>query len=101
MFEIIRSLIVAAAVAHGVNAEAMIRVGVRESGLSASVVNGGGCIGVFQLCPWGELNGFYRRGYTNPRDPSQQANYVAERFRQGACAQAWRATCPVFALTRY
>ena len=94
MLEVIKNLIIAAAIAHGVSAYQMDKVAGRESGYDRSVVNESGCVGLYQLCPFGELDEFYKRGYTNPDDPAQQANFAAERFREGACHYSWYLTCP-------
>lgn len=97
---VIKALIASAALAHAVSATAMTTVAERESNFRPAVVNSEGCIGLYQLCPWGELRTFYLRGYDNPTDAAQQANYAAERFAEGACPQAWRATCPTWVLVR-
>jgi hypothetical protein len=95
---VIKALVVAAALAHGVSSTAMLTVAERESTFDRYATNGLGCVGLYQLCPRGELGGFYARGYADPWDPSEQANFAAERFREGACPQAWAATCPRWAL---
>lgn len=100
MLAAVQALIAAAAVAHGVSAAAMLTVAQRESHLDRAAVNSEGCIGLYQLCPGSELRTFWLRGYDNPMDPAQQANFVAERFSEGACARAWAATCPLIAGSR-
>src|SRR5690348_16056914 len=97
---VIKALVVAAALAHSVSATAMTTVAERESGFDRYATNSEGCVGLYQLCPWGELRTFYARGYDNPWDPAQSANFAAERFAEGACPQAWRATCPTWLLVR-
>jgi hypothetical protein len=61
----------------------MLNVAECESTFNQFAVNGR-YKGLYQLGSPGELDTFYERGYDNPWDPSQQANFVAERFSEGS-----------------
>lgn len=48
-----------------------------------------GEIGLFQLHPYGLLPLFYRRGFTNPWDPFQQASFALWAFYTAGLASHW------------
>lgn len=89
MIEVVRNLIVAAAIAHGVATVPMIETARCESNFNAFAVNGPNR-GLYQLSVYGKLWEFYGRGFDDEWDPSQQANFAAEQFAEGQ-ARAW--TC--------
>lgn len=76
------------AAAHGVSGAYMVAVARCESRLDPDAVGAAGELGIFQLHPRGELLNFYGRGYTDPRDPWQAADFAAARFSEGA-ARYW------------
>lgn len=81
MFEIVRSLIVAAAIAHGVSVQQMDTIACHESGFNRYAMNGQ-YTGLYQL-GYGMQRGFFARGYNDLFDPAQQSNYVAEVLARG------------------
>lgn len=84
MLEIIRALIASAAIAHGINVNLMDRMARCESTYNAFAVNRySGAKGLYQLKSPGELDVFYARGYDNPFDPSEAANFTAEELKAG------------------
>ena len=86
---VVRNLIAAAAIAHGVNTAAMDQMAACESSYRPWAVNEPN-IGLYQLSRYGKLREFYQRGYDDPFDPAQQSNFVAEQLVLGA-GPAW--TC--------
>lgn len=88
LLQVIRNLIVAAALAHGVDSQTMLNLASCESTFRPSIVNtSSGARGLFQLLSPGELDIFYAKGFTDWTDPSQQSNFVAEELIAGK----WRA----------
>lgn len=90
MIELIKALIVAAALAHGVNPDIMLDMARCESTFNPYVVNRDDQTiqGLYQIkYPGGEGVTFYKRGYTNRFDPAQSANFTAERIVEGAGGQ--------------
>ena len=76
--------------AHGVSPSLLTAVADCETGHTWNPRSVGrlGELGLFQLLPAGELRGFYARGYVDPFDPWESADYAAGRFAEGA-AGAW------------
>lgn len=84
MLTLIRQLILAAALAHHVNPAVMDRMAKCESTYNQFAVNkASGAVGLYQLLSPGELDVFYARGYNNPFDPSESANFTAEELSKG------------------
>ena len=82
-------LVASAAVAHNVSPQWMVRVAWCESRFDPFAVSPDGSnLGLFQLNRHGLLPAFYARGYDNPFDPAQSANFAAERFAAGESG-AW------------
>ncbi len=75
-----------AAIEHGVNQDWLAATVRCESGFNRYATNGQ-YWGMGQLGPW-ERARFVSRGYTDIWDPSQVANYMAERFSEGG-SSAW------------
>ena len=86
----IAEIIMDRATAHGVSGRWLISVAHCESGWNPWAIGSAGEKGLFQLHPRGELLGFYRRGYTDPFDVYEAADFTALRFAEGASG-AW--TC--------
>lgn len=92
MVAIVKSLIVAAAIAHNVDAASMLQVAGCESSYDRYARNGQN-IGLFQLrINGGKGDEFLARGYTNLWDPAQQSNFTAEMWQenQQAAWSCWR-----------
>ncbi|MBI4491683.1 MAG: transglycosylase SLT domain-containing protein [Chloroflexi bacterium] len=84
-------LVVGAAERYGIDPLVLANVAFCESRLDpAAVGDGGYSYGLFQLYRWGLLPEFYRRGYIDPFDPRQAADFAAWMFRRGL---AWNWTC--------
>ena len=77
-----------AAARHGVSGARLVQVARCESRLDASAVGRAGERGGFQLHPQGELRTFYARGFTDPTNWWEAAEFTAQRFAEGA-ARAW------------
>lgn len=74
--------------AHGIDGDYLASVAACESQWNPSAVGALGEQGLFQLAPWGEGREFRARGYSDPFDPWQSADYAAARFSEGG-ARAW------------
>jgi soluble lytic murein transglycosylase-like protein len=85
--EAIRALIVAAALAHGVDPILMDRMAYCESTYNPFAVSGPN-VGLYQLSRYGKQKDFFDRGYTDLFDPAQQANFTAEELSEGQ-GPAW------------
>lgn len=81
LLEAVRTLIFAAAMAHGVDPGLMDRIARCESGYNP-YAQAGPYMGVFQLGP-AKQRQFLTEGYTDLFDPAQQANFVAELLAAG------------------
>jgi len=81
VIEAVRALILAAAMAHGVDADLMDRLARCESGYNPNSV-AGPYMGLYQLGP-AKRQRFLAEGYDNVFDPAQQANFVAEELANG------------------
>ena len=77
-----------AAARHGVSAARLVQVARCESRLDPNAVGRAGELGVLQLHPRGELLTFYARGFSDPFNVAQAAEFTAQRFAEGA-ARAW------------
>lgn len=92
MTEVIRALILAAAVQHGVSLRLMDCMAFRESTWGSRSSN------LYQLMSPGKADEFYawelEQGFLDHRlyDPARQANFVAEQLLKGAGPSAWRGT---------
>lgn len=94
MIVIVRNLIAAAAIAHGVSATVMDDVARCESGYNAFAVSGPN-IGLYQLSTSGKAVEFWSRGYDDLFDPAQQSNYFAEKLAERDVS-AWTCARMVF-----
>jgi hypothetical protein len=81
LIEATRAIILAAAMAHGVDPQVMDHVAQCESGYNRFAVNGP-FMGVFQLGT-AKRKQFAAQGYDDVFDPSQQANFVADLIANG------------------
>jgi hypothetical protein len=76
------------AAAHGQSGARLERVARCESSLNPAAVGRAGELGLFQLHPRGELRTFYARGYSDPHNVWEAADFAATRFAEGG-ARAW------------
>jgi len=81
LIEATRAIILAAAMAHGVDPGLMDHIAGCESGYNRYATNGP-YMGLFQLGT-AKRQQFLSRGYSDLFDPSQQANFVAELLSAG------------------
>ncbi|HLY65700.1 MAG TPA: transglycosylase SLT domain-containing protein [Chloroflexota bacterium] len=81
LIEAVRSIVLAAAVSHGVDPRLMERIAACESGYNRYAMNSP-YVGLYQLGT-NKQRQFLAEGYTDLYDPAQQANFVAELIAQG------------------
>lgn len=87
----VKAIILAAALAHAVSGDDMLRVAECESTYRPLAVSADGQnLGLYQLNRRGRLPEFYALGYDDVWDASQQADYFAGRLAEHDVA-AW--TC--------
>lgn len=79
-----RDAIVEVSASHNISHSLLDCIVRRESGYNPYAVGLQREVGPVQLHPRGELNNFYRHGYTNPNDPFQSIEFLAIRINQGA-----------------
>ncbi len=80
----VEAIIMAAAQAHGVDGNWMIRIASCESGLSPTSVGSGTYYGLFQFLP----STYAAHGGTNIFDPAEQSNIAAGMLANGG-ARSW------------
>ena len=83
-------VITTAAGTYGVSGARLLAVARCESRLNPSAVGRAGERGLFQLHPRGLLPDFYARGYSDPMNAWESADYAASAFARGL-ASHW--TC--------
>lgn len=87
----IKAIILSAAISHGVSAAVLDHMAACESSYDpAAVGDSGTSLGLYQLHVDGELGVFYARGYTDPFNARQAADFTADEVAHGK-GQAW--TC--------
>ncbi len=76
---LIRSIIAAAALSHGVSVNFALSVAECESTFNPAAISPYGDLGLYQISPAGKGREFLARGYSDYFDASQQADFFAQQ----------------------